>query len=148
MAQVHAVTDVHVHAPVADVRAALADYATVRPAILTDHYRDYRVLEGGAGDGTVAAWTLQATSKRSRDVVADVAVTADGDIVERDRNSTLVTTYRVTAHSDALSHVRVETTWKGAGGIGGFFERTFAPKGLDRIHSTVLSNLDERLRSA
>ncbi len=54
----------------------------------------------------------------------------------------------MTAHSDALSHVRVETTWKGAGGIGGFFERTFAPKGLDRIHSTVLSNLDERLRSA
>lgn len=148
MAQVHAVTDAHVHAPVADVRAALVDYATVRPAILTEHYRDFRVLEGGVGDGTVAAWTLQATSKRSRDVVADVDITVDGDVVERDRNSTLVTTYRVTAHSDTLSHVRVETTWKGAGGIGGFFERTFAPKGLDRIHSAVLANLDQRLRNA
>ncbi len=146
MAQVHAVTDAHVHAPVAEVRAALADYATVRPTILTEHYRDFRVLEGGVGDGTVASWTLQATSKRSRDVVADVDVTADGDVVERDRNSTLVTVYRVTAHSDELSHVRVETTWKGAGGIGGFFERTFAPKGLDRIHRALLANLDARLR--
>jgi hypothetical protein len=148
MAQVHAVTDHHVHAPVADVRAALADYVAVRPAILTEHYRDYRVLEGGVGDGTVVAWVLQATSKRSRDVLADVSITADGDVVERDRNSTLVTTYRVTAHSDVLSHVRVETTWKGAGGIGGFFERTFAPKGLDRIHTAVLEKLDRRLQGS
>lgn len=145
MAQVHAVTDHHVHAPVADVRAALADYATVRPRIQTEHYRDYRVIEGGVGNGTVVAWTLQATSKRSREIVADVDITSEGDVVERDRNSTLVTTYRVSAHSDTLAHVRVETTWKGAGGIGGFFERTFAPKGLDRIHTAVLENLDAEL---
>lgn len=146
MAQVHAVTDHHVQAPVAEVRAALADYQAVRPAILTEHYRDYRVVEGGVGDGTVVAWTLQATSKRSRDVLADVSITADGDVVERDRNSTLITTYRVTAHGDSVSHVRVETTWQGAGGIGGFFERTFAPKGLDRIHTAVLERLDAHLR--
>ncbi|WP_022930691.1 SRPBCC family protein [Patulibacter americanus] len=145
MSEVKAVTEQHIQAPAATVRAALADYATVRPKILTEHYRDFRVLEGGVGDGTVAAWTLQATQKRSRDVVADVDITSTGDVVERDRNSTLVTTYRVTSHSDTVSHVRVETTWKGAGGIGGFFERTFAPKGLDRIHAAVLTNLDREL---
>lgn len=145
MSHVTAVTDHHIQAPAAAVRAALADYATVRPKILTEHYRDYRVLEGGVGNGTVAAWTLQATKKRSRDIVADVDITSTGDVVERDRNSTLVTTYKVTSHSDTVSHVRVETTWKGAGGIGGFFERTFAPKGLDRIHSEMLTNLDREL---
>jgi hypothetical protein len=145
MSEVKAVTDHHIQAPAAAVRAALADYATVRPKILTEHYRDYRVLEGGVGDGTVVAWTLQATQKRSRDVVADVDITSSGDVVERDRNSTLVTTYTVSSHSDTVSHVHVETTWKGAGGIGGFFERTFAPKGLDRIHSEVLTNLDREL---
>ena len=31
--------------------------------------------------------------------------------------------------------VRVRTTWNGAGGIGGFFERTFAPKGLRRVYA-------------
>jgi hypothetical protein len=39
--------------------------------------------------------------------------------------------------------VAVETTWNGAGGIGGFFEKTFAPRGLARIHDGVLSKLDE-----
>ncbi len=33
------------------------------------------------------------------------------------------------------------STWNGAGGIGGFFERTFAPKGLARIHDLVLERL-------
>ena len=41
--------------------------------------------------------------------------------------------------------VRVRTTWDGASGIGGFFERTFAPKGLRRIHEELLGNLAARL---
>ncbi|CAM5345587.1 SRPBCC family protein OS=Streptomyces alboniger OX=132473 GN=CP975_29985 PE=4 SV=1 [Streptomyces alboniger] len=35
----------------------------------------------------------------------------------------------------------VSTVWNGAGGIGGFFEKTFAPKGLGRIYGEVLANL-------
>jgi hypothetical protein len=146
MSHVTAVTDHLVQAPAAEVRAALADYETVRPRMLTEHYRDFRVLEGGVGDGTVVAWTLQATKKRSRDVVADVDVTSQGNVVERDRNSTLVTTWTVEPASDRTANVRVETRWQGAGGIGGLFERTFAPKGLGRIHSALLANLDGLLR--
>lgn len=33
------------------------------------------------------------------------------------------------------------STWDGATGIGGFFERTFAPKGLGRIYDLVLDRL-------
>ena len=145
MSQVTAVSDHHIEAPVAAVQSAIADYVEVRPRILTDHYGDYRVLEGGTGAGTVVAWTLQAAKRRSRDVVADVAVTADGDVVERDRNSSLVTTWSVHPHGDA-SHVTVTTTWTGAGGIGGVFERAFAPKGLDRIQSEVLRKLEQVVR--
>jgi hypothetical protein len=39
----------------------------------------------------------------------------------------------------------VRTTWNGAGGIGGFFERTFAPKGLRRVYLDLLSRLDAQL---
>ncbi|WP_210493549.1 SRPBCC family protein [Patulibacter sp. SYSU D01012] len=140
-AQVEAHSEARVEAPADAVRRALADYATVRPRILPEQYRDYRVLEGGVGQGTVAAWTLQATSKRSRDVVADVDITTQGNVVERDRNSTLVTTWSVEALGDRASRVRVDTTWQGAGGVKGFFERTFAPKGLARIHGEVLARL-------
>ena len=41
--------------------------------------------------------------------------------------------------------MRVRTTWNGAGGIGGFFERTFAPKGLRRIYGEILDRLDREL---
>ena len=33
------------------------------------------------------------------------------------------------------------------GGIGGFFERTFAPKGLARIYDDVLANLEQVVRA-
>jgi hypothetical protein len=141
MAQVTARTQRTIDAPAERVRTALADYETVRPAILTDHYGDYRVEEGGQGAGSRVHWTLQATKKRVRDQLVEVSVPAEDRIVERDTNSSMVTTWTVTPAGEGRSLVTVETTWNGAGGIGGFFERTFAPKGLQRIHDGVLSNL-------
>jgi hypothetical protein len=41
----------------------------------------------------------------------------------------------------------VKTTWNGAGGVGGFFEKTFAPLGLKKIQSEVLANLKNELES-
>lgn len=146
MSQIHVHTEAQVPASADVVRKALQDYATIRPRILTDEYREYRVLEGGEGDGTVAAWTLQATKKRSRDVIADIDVTTAGDVVERDRNSTLVTTWKTESLTDTTSTVKIETTWQGAGGVGGFFERTFAPNGLRAIQGRVLDKLVEELR--
>lgn len=143
MGQVTATTTFAINAAPEAVQAALADYATVRPAILPENYRDYRVDAGGTGAGTVVHWILQATEKRQRDVLADVTVSGD-TITETDRNSTMVISYRVTA-AGAGSQVVATTTWKGAGGIGGFFEKTFAPKGLDRIQTAMLTNLQKRL---
>ncbi|KRC46207.1 MULTISPECIES: SRPBCC family protein [unclassified Nocardioides] len=142
MAQVTATVDATVPAPPAEVLAALSDYVDVRPAILPASYSSYQVLENGVGDGTVATWRLQATKKRVRHVIADVAVTPDA-VVETDRNSTMVTTFAVTSDG-AGSKVTATTTWQGAGGIGGFFEKTFAPLGLGRIHGELLANLAAR----
>ncbi|NHA01842.1 SRPBCC family protein [Nocardioides sp. W3-2-3] len=143
MAQVTASVDVTVAAPPADVLAALADYVDVRPAILPEAYSAYEVLENGTGDGTVVTWRLQATKKRVRHVIADVAVTSDA-VVETDRNSTMITTFSV-APDGSGSKVTALTTWEGAGGIGGFFEKTFAPIGLGRIHGELLANLAARV---
>ena len=41
----------------------------------------------------------------------------------------------------AGSSVTVKTTWNGADGVAGFFEKTFAPLGLRRIQDEVLANL-------
>jgi hypothetical protein len=35
----------------------------------------------------------------------------------------------------------VDSEWEGGTGVGGFFERTFAPLGLRNIYGEILSNL-------
>jgi uncharacterized protein YndB with AHSA1/START domain len=147
MAQVTARTERTIDAPAERVRTALADYEKVRPAILTDHYRDYRVEAGGRGDGSRVHWLLQATKNRVRDQLIEVSSPSADRIVERDANSSMVTTWTVTPAGPDRSVVAVESSWTGAGGIGGFFERTFAPKGLQRIHDGVLANLENSLQA-
>lgn len=144
MAQVTASKSITIAAAPEKVLAAISDY-TRRAEILPPNYRDFRVVEGGQGAGTVAEWVLQATEKRSRNVHATVAV--DGaTVTETDANSSMVTVYRVTG-SGEQSTVTITTTWQGAGGIGGFFEKTFAPKGLGRIYDELLTNLKVQVES-
>ncbi|MGW0761639.1 SRPBCC family protein [Streptomyces sp. NPDC002814] len=141
MAQVEATTERVVAADAEKVFDALADYSGTRAKLLPEHFSEYEVREGGDGEGTLVHWKLQATSKRVRDCLLEVSEPTDGELVEKDRNSTMVTTWRVTPAGEGNSRVVVHTTWKGAGGIGGFFEKTFAPKGLGRIYDAVLAKL-------
>ena len=146
MAQVTSTTERVIDAPVATLRAAVADYEKVRPQILTEQFSEYRVEAGGSGAGTRAHWKLAATKRRTRDCLVDVVESIDGSLVERDANSSMVTTWLVEPVEAGRSRVRVTTTWDGAGGIGGFFERTFAPKGLARIYDGVLAKLEDVVR--
>ncbi|MCP9275960.1 SRPBCC family protein [Mycolicibacterium arenosum] len=145
MGQVSASSTVLINAEPDAVLTAVADYRTVRPKILSSHYSGYQVLEGGEGAGTVAAWKLQATKSRSRDVKASVDV-AGKTVIEKDANSSMVTNWTV-APAGTGSTVTVKTSWQGAGGIGGFFEKTFAPLGLRKIQAEVLDNLKRELES-
>ncbi|MEU2160783.1 SRPBCC family protein [Streptomyces chengbuensis] len=141
MAQVEATTERIVAGDAETVFDALADYKDTRAKLLPGHFSEYQVREGGDGEGTLVHWKLQATSKRVRDCLLEVAEPTDGQLVEKDRNSSMVTTWTVTPAGEGRSRVVVTTVWNGAGGIGGFFERTFAPKGLARIYDEVLANL-------
>ena len=143
MGQVSAASTVMIDAAPEAVLAAVADYRTVRPKILSAHYSGYQVLEGGVGAGTVATWKLQATESRVRDVTARVDV-AGHTVIEKDANSSMVTNWTV-APAGAGSSVTVKTSWTGAGGVKGFFEKTFAPLGLRKIQDEVLGNLKKQL---
>jgi len=146
MAQVEATTQREITAKPDAVFDALADYSDTRPRLQPDHFSEYEVREGGTGAGTVVHWKLQATSKRVRDCLLDVTEPADGQLVEADRNSSMVTTWKVApGGAEGASRVTVTSVWNGAGGIGGFFERTFAPKGLARIYDEMLAKLAAEL---
>ena len=62
-------------------------------------------------------------------------------ITESDTNSSLVTTFTVDPQG-ATSRVRIFTSWDGAGGVGGFFERLFAPRAMQKIYLDELTRLN------
>ncbi|AJE43238.1 SRPBCC family protein [Streptomyces nodosus] len=141
MAQVEATTERIVASDADTVFDAVADYSGTRSKLLPEQFSEYEVREGGDGEGTLVHWKLQATSKRVRDCLMEVTEPTDGELVEKDRNSSMVTTWRVTPAGEGRARVVITTVWNGASGIGGFFERTFAPKGLARIYDAVLARL-------
>lgn len=143
MGHVSASSTILIDADPATVFEAVTDYETVRPKILSPQYSEYRVLQGGHGRGTVASWKLQATESRVRQVKADVDV-AGHTVIEKDANSSMVINWTV-APAGPGSSVTVKTTWNGAGGVKGFFEKTFAPLGLRKIQDEVLANLKKEV---
>ncbi|OBH02536.1 MULTISPECIES: SRPBCC family protein [unclassified Mycobacterium] len=143
MGQVSAASTILINAEPGATLAAVSDYQKMRPKILSPQYSDYQVLQGGKGAGTVAKWRLQATKSRVRDVQVNVDV-AGHTVIEKDANSSMITNWTV-APAGPGSSVTVKTSWTGAGGVKGFFEKTFAPLGLRRIQGEVLANLKKEL---
>lgn len=125
-------------APVERVYDAVADIRQ-RPAWLPPEFSNFRVEQGGHGAGTVVSFTIKAGG-RERRYHLEVTEPAAHTLQEQDTNSSLVTTYRVQPHG-AGSQVSITTVWQGAGGVGGFFERTFAPRVLKRIYQDELDRL-------
>jgi hypothetical protein len=122
----------------------LRDYRETRERILTDNYSAYRVEQGGKGEGTVYAYHF-AAGGRERDYRLHVHE-HQGGLEERDQMSSFVCTWTVMPASGG-STVTIEASWDGASGIGGFFERRFAPMGLRRIYAQILGRLTSELGS-
>lgn len=143
MGVVHVAVEREIAAPPEAVVDVLRDYRNGRPRILPPNYTGYRVEEGGIGEGTVVSYRLK-VGPREREYRIRVSEPGPGRLVERDQQSSLVTTWSVEpGDGPRVSRVRLETEWQGAGGIGGFFEARFAPPGLRRVYTDLLDRLAE-----
>lgn len=130
-----------IDAPAATVYGYLADMREHHPRFLPPQFSDFRVESGGVGAGTVIRFKMTAGG-RTRDFHSTVAEPEPGRVLtETDANSSAVTTFTVTPNADA-SHVKISSTWNGASGIGGFFERLFAPPTMRRILADELNRLN------
>ena len=148
MSRVTAQSERVIEAPPQEVYAALIDYQNTRPAMLTPNFLDYTVEKGGVGEGTEISYRLQAGG-RERPYRMQVTETVKGQTVtEKDLNSSLSTTWTLTpVQSGRATKVQITTSWEGGSGIGGFFERTFAPMGLRRIYDQMLSQLAQTVQN-
>jgi hypothetical protein len=134
-----------VDAPADTVYGYLADMRDHHPRFLPPAFSDFQVESGGVGAGTVTRYTLTAGG-RTRQYRMQVGEPEPGRVLtESDTNSTAVTTFTVSPR-DGVSLVQISTAWDGASGIGGFFERMFAPRVLRAIYADELSRLDAYAR--
>jgi uncharacterized protein YndB with AHSA1/START domain len=140
MAKVEASADRTIEAPAEQVYGYLADMHQ-HPRFLPPAFSDFQVEQGGVGTGTVTSFTVTAGG-RTRSYRMLVSEPEPGrTLVESDTNSSLVTTFNVEPRGEQ-SLVRISTSWDGAEGIGGFFERAFAPRALRRIYLDELERLN------
>ena len=133
------------------VYRCVADMRDHHPNFLPPAFSDFQVESKGVGAGTVVRFTMTAGG-RTRPYRMLVAEPEPGRVLtESDTGSSLVTTFTVdpsdgTGPSGGGCTVRITSTWDGAPGIGGFFERLFAPKAMARIFDDELSLLDAYAR--
>jgi uncharacterized protein YndB with AHSA1/START domain len=134
-----------VDAPADAVYRYVADMREHHPRFLPPAFSDFQVESGGTGAGTVTRFKVTAGG-RTRDYRMKVDEPEPGRVLtESDTASSMVTTTTV-APRDGASLVQISTSWNGAGGIGGFFERRFAPKAMRAIYTDELERLNAYAR--
>jgi uncharacterized protein YndB with AHSA1/START domain len=145
MARILISTERVVAAPAETVYGYIADMREHHPRFLPPAFSDFRVESGGVGAGTVTRFTMTAGG-RTREYQMKVAEPEPGRVLtESDANSSAVTTFTVSPQG-AASLVQISTAWDGAPGIGGFFERMFAPRVMRAIYTDELNRLDAYAR--
>ena len=131
-----------VNAPPEEVFRYIADMQNHHPHFLPPAFSDFQVISGGVGAGTVTSFTFTAGG-RSREFRMTAAEPEPGRrLVATDANSSSVTTFIVDPAAGGKSKVTICTEWQGASGIGGFFERMFAPRVMRSIYADELRRLD------
>jgi hypothetical protein len=147
MAKRQVAVERQIGAPAEHVYRLLADYRNHHPHVLPPAFSDFKVEQGGVGAGTVHSFRMTAGG-RTRAYRMRVDEPQPGRVLtETDQLSSAVTSFTVTPEGSGC-RVRIESRWQGAGGVGGFFERLFAPRVLRGIYADELERLDRYARGA
>jgi hypothetical protein len=141
MARVEAHAERTIDAPADVVYGYLADMRTHHPRILPPAFTDFAVESGGVGAGTVVTYTVNAGGRHRPCRMAVTEPEPGRVLLESDTSSSLTTSFTVVPAGSAAV-VTISTSWNGAQGVGGFFERLFAPRALQQIYADALDRLE------
>jgi hypothetical protein len=148
MPRIHAMAQRIIDAEPADVWAALIDFTGARPKMLPENYQEYHVERDDNGGDAILSYRLKAGG-RERDYRMEVVESAPGEaLTERDLASSFTTRWKVERVGQGRhTRVRLASEWESrASGARGFFERRFAPLGMQRIHQETLVRLGHLMR--
>ncbi|MCU1495264.1 MAG: Polyketide cyclase / dehydrase and lipid transport [Acidimicrobiaceae bacterium] len=145
MGTIHVDVERSVDAPAETVYGYIADMREHHPRFLPSAFSEFAVESGGVGAGTVMRFKVTAGG-RTRVYLMTITEPEPGRVLtETDANSSLTTTFTVTPQGGS-SLVQISTRWNGASGVGGFFERAFAPRAMRGIYAESLDRLDAYVR--
>lgn len=134
-----------IEAPPEAVYRFLADARQHHRHFLPPAFSDFEVESGGEGAGTITRFSLTAGG-RTRAYRMRMDEPEPGRVLtESDTGSSLVTTFTVVPQAGA-SRVTIATAWEGAGGVGGLFEKIFAPRVMRGIYLDELERLNAYAR--
>jgi len=142
---VYVVAEGSIGAPTELVYTLISDFNQHHQKFLPPSFEDFKVEEGGVGAGTIFSFTSHA-ARRMRHFRMRVDEPEPGRVMtESDLTSSMVTTWTLTPQG-RHTILKIETRWKGAGGIKGLFEGLFAPPAMRRIYKDELQRLDRYAR--
>ncbi|MGI8827300.1 MAG: SRPBCC family protein [Chloroflexota bacterium] len=145
MAQISVTVPRQISAPADTVYQCIADYQHHHGKWLPPEYSKYRTEEADQPGQVLVLYHLK-TGRRERDYSMRISEPERGrTIQEADTASSLVKTWTVEP-AGSKTRVSIDTRWQGSGGIGGFFERTFAPRVLTALYADELARLDTYAR--
>jgi uncharacterized protein YndB with AHSA1/START domain len=124
----------------ARVFAKIADYGPGRLKWLPENYSDLADERVGSGSDAGIRYRLKVGPRERTYHMRILEAVPGSTLVETDTESSMAVTWRVSPRGSG-SEVRVLSQWNGSGGIGGFFERRFAPNGLRKVLDQALSGL-------
>ena len=131
-----------VDAPMERVWALLRDYRRARPRLLTEHFSDYAVHQGGEGAGTVIEYRLRVGRHQGRHVIAVQEPVAGRMLRERDRTSALVSTWTLTPGGEGeLTVLRLAVALRDPQ-TSGWLARVRARRALRRLCGQLLERVD------
>jgi uncharacterized protein YndB with AHSA1/START domain len=135
-----------VDAPMERVWALLRDYLVARPRLLSEHFRDYGVEQGGTGAGTVIAYRLR-VGHHEGDHVVDIGEPVPGRLLrERARASSWLSTWTLTPGGEGERTVVRLTVALRDPQISGWLARVRARRALRRLCGRLLERVDAELR--
>jgi len=145
VAKVEVGAEGEIGAPSEMVYRYLADVSEHHRHFLPPAFSELEIEKGGRGAGTIVTFKVTAGGRRRAFRMVMAEPEPGRVITESDTGSSLVTTFTVTQRG-AGSLVAIFTTWNGADGIGGVFERLFAPRAMREIYLDELARLDAYAR--
>jgi hypothetical protein len=134
-----------VDAPMDRVWALLRDYRVARPRLLSEHFSDYGVQQGGTGAGTVIAYRLR-VGRHERDHVVFVQEPVPGRMLrERARESFWLSIWTLTPGGEGeRTVVRVAVGLRDPQ-ISGWLARVRVRRALRRLCGRLLEHIDADL---